>query len=131
MFDGSTNDNGTQITCQIDFRGFDFGSSNFQKVAQDGEFQFANSSGTATLYFRKDDNQWATLGSSTIGGTSAVLPVSLPFNLPGDSGVNPWIYTMYGQGRSKYWQFRLVFAGSSMNLKQLTSRAQVENFITR
>lgn len=131
MFDNSTNDDGGEITTQVDFRGFDYGAPNHEKIPCDGEFQFLNSSGTGTLYFQKDDAQWVTLGSKFIGGTGSLLPVFLPFFLSPDSGVDPWIYSMYRQGRSKYWQMRLTFNGSSMNLKQMTMRSQIENFVTR
>lgn len=131
IFDDSQSDDGTAIDAQIDMRAFDYGAPNHQKIPTDGEFQFTTSSGTATLYFQKDDAVWITLGSKTIGGTGAVLPVFLPFFLDSDSGVSPWIFSMYRQGRSKYWQMRLAFSGSNMSLKQMTMRAQVENFVTR
>lgn len=131
MFDNSTTDDGTTITPQIDFRAFGYGDANLKKTAHSGELQFVNSSGTATLYYKKDDGQWNSIGSSAIGDTSANLPVSLPFSLPPDSGISPWLFPMYGRGRSKYWQLRLTFTGSSMNLKQATLRSFVENFTTR
>lgn len=131
MFDDSSSDDGTGIAPQIDVRAFDHGAPNHSKTAHGGEFQFVNSSGTATLAFSKDDATWVTLGTKTIGDTGATLPVALPFNLPSDSGVSPWIYSMYRQGRSKYWQLRLTFTGSSMSLKQFTFRSWIENFVTR
>jgi hypothetical protein len=131
MFDGSTSDNGSTITPSIYFRALDFGAPNHLKTAHGGEFQFVGTSGTATLYFAKDDGIWTSLGSKTIGDTAANLPVNLPFNLPVDSGVSPWIFPMYRQGRSKYWQMRLDFTGTAMSLKQFTLRSWIENFITR
>ncbi len=131
MFDGSTNDDGTQIDPQIDFRAFDYKFANNPKSAVDGVIQFLGSSGTANLSFAKDDGQFTSIGTKMIGGTSSLLPVQLPFFLSVDSGVTPWYFTMYGQGQSRYWQPRLTFSGSEMNLKQLTLRAFVEKFVTR
>jgi hypothetical protein len=131
MFDGSTSDDVNTLTAQIDFRAFDYGAPAYLKTAHDGELQFVNSSGTATLSFKKDDNTWIPLGSKVIGETTANLPIDLPFNLPADSGINPWLFPMYRQGRSKYWQMRLNFTGSTMNLKQLCLRSWIENVLTR
>lgn len=130
MFDGSTNDDGTEITPQIDFKAFDYQVSNNPKTAVDGVMQFVGSSGTANLSFAKDDAVFNSIGTKQIGGTSSLLPISLPFYLAVDSGVTPWYFTMFGQGQSRYWQPRLSFNGSAMNLKQLTVRAFVEKFVT-
>lgn len=131
MFDGSTNDDGAEIVPQIDFRAFDYKFPNNPKTAVDGVMQFLGTSGIATLSFAKDDAQFTTIGTKQIGGTSALLPVFLPFQLSVDSGVTPWYFTMYGLGQSRYWQPRLTFNGRAMNLKQLTLRSYVEKFQTR
>lgn len=131
MFDGSSNDDGNPILPQIDFRAFDYKFPNNPKTAIDGVIQFIGSSGTADLSFAKDDGQFASIGTQQIGGTSSLLPVFLPFQLSIDSGVTPWYFSMFGLGQSRYWQPRLTFNGSAMNLKQLTLRSYVEKFQTR
>lgn len=131
MFDNSGTDDGTAIAPRIDFRAFDYSAPDHYKTAHHGEMQFTNSNGTATLVYIKDDGVENTLGSKAIGSTAANLPVSLPFNLQGDSGVDPWLFTMHSRGRSKYWQKRLTFTGNSMNLKQSSLSSWVENSVTR
>ncbi len=131
MFDGSTNDDGVEVTPTIKFRSFDYKAPNNPKSAVDGAMQFVNSSGTVTLSYARDDGTFVEVGSYTVGDTSANLPIDLPFNLPADSGIIPIFYTMYGRGASRGWQPQITYTGSSMNLKELTLRAYVDKFITR
>ncbi len=131
MFDGTVTDDGVNITPRIDFRAFHYRFPNNLKTPHSGLIQFFNSSGTCFLYFSKDDGVFNSIGSKAIGDQGATLPVVLPFNLGIDSGVTPWLFSMYRHGQSRYWQPRITFNGTSMSLKQFTLAAFVEKGNTR
>jgi hypothetical protein len=131
MFD-SLNDDGVTIPIEIQTRGYDFGAPANDKTAESGEIQIIDSQGTLTITFAKDDALYNSLISSVVGDpTTAILPVTLPFFLPGAGAVGPTRFDLYGQGQSRYWQLKFNHDGGTINIKQYTLRAFIEPYVTR
>lgn len=127
MFSG-INDDGTTIPFEIQTKAFDMGYPYLDKTAHGGEIQVIDSLGTFTIAYAKDDGAFTSLVSRTLGDTtSAILPVTLPFTLPGATGVGPVCFTMYRRGRSRYWQLKLTHSGERLKIKQFSFRAWVES----
>lgn len=131
MFDGESDD-GTTIPVQIDFRAPNWGAPSHDKTLHSGEVQMLDSIGTIALSYARDDSEWTSILTTSVGDTSsAVLPITLPFNLAIGGVLKTLPVSFYRRGQSRNWQLRLAFTGGKVNVKQVTLNAWVEAYRTR
>lgn len=124
-------DDGIYPPVTIKTRGFSWGAPNFDKTAHSLDFQLLETFGTFVVSYAKDDGAFTQLLSTTISGSGATLPLTLPFTLTAAGILSKLPIRMYRKGRSRYWQLKLEHTGGVLILKQLTMRAFVEQIVTR
>ncbi len=130
MFSG-TEDDGTAIPFEIQTKAFDMNYPMLDKTAHGGEVQVIDTVGSLEISYAKDAGTFTVVKTETVGDTtSAILPISLPFTLPGGTGIGPVCWSMYRRGRSRYWQLRFKHSGERLSIKQFSLRAWVESLIT-
>ena len=102
---------------ELQTRGYQHGTSDRNKSLDSGEIKYEDSFGQLTVQAARDDRQFSTVKTVSIGSNAPGLPVDLPFNFGQPADESEYFYG-YGLGDSRTWRYKYTFAGGIINFRE-------------